>query len=578
MARASGTFGVGGPKADEDKGTGDSNNLRPSHGKRMSYELQTISVKPLSASPSFARVCAVFCVVRLVRPLLLVAYFSDGPHTDDMLAVPANAFAWAVPALGLIAAVLLRTSFELPAFVLRCLPAPLERNMHPELLASWLLVIAVHIDALHFAVSLTRASFFWSSGIVSEVQLNRLPTNEAHARQLLAYLLAALHALSLLGTSILVLKYWRSFRVSWQGEGACRVVHAADAGAGSGPTAKFRGRNLRSHEAAYIDAFADLEASGARANLDSKADDFSSAKAGAAAAVAAAAVAAARTRMGGDRWDEEGDSQASCHGTEFGQRKTCQAQPRTSTTRPPPKEGDAAGGAAKATADPEDFSSGSFDQSASSSPPRSGLSTPPRAWLWAGDEWLPVRIIRSSADGFCTVRIPGGNIMQTRPSLLRSRDAGSGPPPPPPGPEGAGAGGGEGGTRERGKCTSRHATGNASASTGDASGSRRNNTSDGGGSSAVSAAATAATPPPQASDGEKWAVSRMDRLRKELIELDKRELSERKKGLRRLQRELHPDKLSPELRVHAQPLFHMVQREWEVTMAGASSAHDDFVE
>merc|ERR1712187_527684 len=63
---------------------------------------------------------------------------------------------------------------------------------------------------------------------------------------------------------------------------------------------------------------------------------------------------------------------------------------------------------------------------------------------------------------------------------------------------------------------------------------------------------------------ERWAAVRMEKLRQELIELDKCDHPERKKGLRRLQRELHPDKQPPELRVHAQPLFHMVQREWEL--------------
>jgi hypothetical protein len=56
----------------------------------------------------------------------------------------------------------------------------------------------------------------------------------------------------------------------------------------------------------------------------------------------------------------------------------------------------------------------------------------------------------------------------------------------------------------------------------------------------------------------------MDQLRKELIALDNCDPSERKKGLRHLQRELHPDKQPPELRVPVQPLFHLVQREWEM--------------
>jgi len=76
------------------------------------------------------------------------------------------------------------------------------------------------------------------------------------------------------------------------------------------------------------------------------------------------------------------------------------------------------------------------------------------------------------------------------------------------------------------------------------------------------------------SEGELWATSRMDSLRKELVELDKCSAADRKRGLRKLQRELHPDKQPPELREHAQPLFHLVQREWEVDAARARDSQE----
>lgn len=56
----------------------------------------------------------------------------------------------------------------------------------------------------------------------------------------------------------------------------------------------------------------------------------------------------------------------------------------------------------------------------------------------------------------------------------------------------------------------------------------------------------------------------MARLRTELCELDGLEPGERKARLRTLQRELHPDKQPPEMHKHTEPLFHMVQRQWEV--------------
>jgi hypothetical protein len=61
---------------------------------------------------------------------------------------------------------------------------------------------------------------------------------------------------------------------------------------------------------------------------------------------------------------------------------------------------------------------------------------------------------------------------------------------------------------------------------------------------------------------------------KELKALDGKSHAERRFALRQLQRELHPDKQPPELRPHAQPLFMVVQKEWEVGEACAKAASE----
>lgn len=104
----------------------------------------------------------------------------------------------------------------------------------------------------------------------------------------------------------------------------------------------------------------------------------------------------------------------------------------------------------------------------------------------------------------------------------------------------------------------------------------------GGGGPPIAAAAAPNAPDDQraaagggeqgGAEGERWAADRLARLRKELQDLDGRPPAERRCVLRALQRELHPDKLPEELRVHARPLFHLVQREWEVDEATARAA------
>jgi len=63
---------------------------------------------------------------------------------------------------------------------------------------------------------------------------------------------------------------------------------------------------------------------------------------------------------------------------------------------------------------------------------------------------------------------------------------------------------------------------------------------------------------------EAWAAKRFESLQRELEELRSlEEVGARRRRLRALQLELHPDKQAPEYRLHAQSLFRLVQQEWE---------------
>merc|ERR1712039_1021819 len=66
---------------------------------------------------------------------------------------------------------------------------------------------------------------------------------------------------------------------------------------------------------------------------------------------------------------------------------------------------------------------------------------------------------------------------------------------------------------------------------------------------------------------DEWAATRQPGLQRELRDLLRVKPKERKKRLRALQLELHPDKQVPDRRKYAQPLFLLVQAEWEATEA-----------
>lgn len=257
------------------------------------------------------------------------------------------------------------------------------------------------------------------------------------------------------------------------------------------------------------------------------------------------------------------------------------------------------------------------------------LQYPPRAWLWQGHQWVAVRVLRSSSsDGSATVRLPGGSVVQTKQSLLRPRTANDDEEPPAAPPPSAGgrpssAGGyrraaeerrqaGYQGTPRKERPSSAGAEGNeqrhfggfgdrgrpagpsgvpprapsssppqkeARKEEGEGGSKWRpyrdstppNSARGAGGPRAAGASPSPRTPAesPVDDEGSRWANERMAKLRKELIEIDKLPHTEKRTKLRALQRELHPDKQPPELRVHAQPLFHLVQKEWEVCEAVA---------
>jgi hypothetical protein len=162
-------------------------------------------------------------------------------------------------------------------------------------------------------------------------------------------------------------------------------------------------------------------------------------------------------------------------------------------------------------------------------------------------------------DGIATVRLPGGNVVNIQQSLLQPRT--SSDDAPPPAPQGSDS------TGDNDQRQQRRPTWSPPSEP-----DRRGPAASAG---RPHSAPPGPRPPGTAeedSEGAIWAAGRLARLRKELQGLDDKPRAERRSGLRSLQRELHPDKQPPELRSHAQPLFMLVQREWEMDEAAAKAA------
>mmetsp|Transcript_20293 Transcript_20293/g.56367 ORF Transcript_20293/g.56367 Transcript_20293/m.56367 type:complete len:585 (+) Transcript_20293:35-1789(+) len=516
---------------------------------------------------AFPLTCGTFCVARLLRPIIFDAIFGN-PGGAASFAV---ACAWLASIFGLLAAVLMRAP-DLPDLTWLGARKCLERLLEPKRLALRLIAVALCFDVLHQFFALVCWDYFFSTGIAP------LEEREAGSGTLLAiaFLLAVLHVVGLIGLIMMVVAYARGFRAEWRHQARSKARADVEApqpktnSCGGDP-----GHNGRTRGSVPTEP----TSGGLLSSV----------------AAAATAVAAAMAAAGGD-------GQGEAHATSVeGPRKAA----RPSGSRPPAPPGmsaaDGGSGGRQDTGVGSGAGNGERVPSASSSASgadarRSGSGTPPRAWLWAGDEWLPVKIMRTGPEDFCTVRLPGGQVIQTRQSMLRPRDSDTEPEPPTPsffegrarsfssrGAEAHGRSGHGGGTDSSRRTSSAEPprkdwfgrAGSKEPQCGRDAGGRhaggRPNSAEPTARERHARTTTHSAPERprtaegrEASEGEKWAAERMERLRKELIELDRCSPGERKKGLRRLQRELHPDKQPPELRVFAQPLFHLVQREWEV--------------
>lgn len=195
---------------------------------------------------------------------------------------------------------------------------------------------------------------------------------------------------------------------------------------------------------------------------------------------------------------------------------------------------------------------------------RSSPGTPPRAWLWRDSDWVPVRIVRSMPDGKAVVRLPGGQVVNVQKGMLRPRTDGDEPPAgPPPQPS----------SRSQSHPNARRPSWEGPSPP---TAAPRETDRGAGRPSSAPPSGRAVAPAPAVNEAESeggvWAAERMERLRKELQAIDEKSPADKRFALRQLQRELHPDKQPPELRPHAQPLFMLVQKEWEITEACAKAA------
>lgn len=487
-------------------------------GGETRYEMQESPVDALSESPYFTLITITFCCLRLVRPVLLLACFAGGPHEKDSLTSLAHAFLWLAAVCGILGAVIIS-----PAFVewTKQQGAPPKFTWNLQGIALSFLACAVGLDLFHQIFALGKVDYFWGTGVTKEID----------GDEMLAFILVMLHGVGFLGLICMIAAFARCFRASW------RTFS-------KGPPPGYADDHLKrppwwpSSPVVPESDDADLE-DGSRPG----------AKAAAAFVYEDVPTPARSAAAGAGPRSAAADAQS---------------PPRSPPQPAPPPQRAASAPAQGAEAPPHRSSS-------SSAPGADGRSvgSPPRSWLWTNDEWVPVRIMRSSPmpDGAVYVRLQGGRTIQTRHALLRPR-AGEDPPQGPPTathrPSSAG------------RASSKP---NASERSGSAQGPRDRRPSGrdaaaGRPSSAPPAArsASSASVDEADSEGALWAAGRMERLKKELKELDGKPPAERRTRLRQLQRELHPDKQPPELRPHSQPLFMFVQKEWELDEACAKAA------
>eukprot|EP00930_Biecheleria_cincta_P062973 TRINITY_DN48435_c0_g1_i1.p1 TRINITY_DN48435_c0_g1~~TRINITY_DN48435_c0_g1_i1.p1 ORF type:complete len:625 (-),score=87.90 TRINITY_DN48435_c0_g1_i1:118-1776(-) len=538
---------------------------------KFEVEHRMIKVQTVWADPNFPLACLAFFSLRLVRPILLGLCFPAGPHTEDTAAEFAIVCAWLVSFVGFGGALLTTSSFQRWVEESQGVPDVVKSKLDHTALA--FLFAAFFADVLHQIIAIASWNYFWSIGIVDRTALN------SGGKMPVAYVLVLLHVCGLVGAVIFVVMYARSVRASW---------------AEMGKRWERRG-SLRGHRQGFCDDLESGMAAGGRrvANEDVAADAAapdsarerpSGYRQQRVAAPAGSEENSGPRQAGRENSPRPSESDNEHQGTPRRRPSKRSSSPRANSKRSnSPRAGAASAAPGVKSCAPNDPQP--------ERPERPPLGTPPKAWLWVGSdcapcggEWVRVRVLRSSAsDGTAAVRMPGGNVVQTRQSLLRKRASDDDEPPSAPAagprdrPASADPGprGGFFGARPSPRYRQRSKERPSSADL--PRGSRQDK-----GPSAPPGWAPLfkdddkpdkEEPPKVESEEERWARERMAKLRKELQELDAMTPVDRRLRLRALQRELHPDKLSPELRPHAQPLFHLVQKEWEVNEAKRAEAH-----
>lgn len=507
-------------------------------------------IKPLWVRQRFAPLAWSFFCFRLVRPVLLAACFPNGPQASVVGVQVCLVIQWMGSVVGLLASLLIN-SFPLRERLEQATgisDVAKQRLKHGVLV---LFAVSASLEGLYQLLSLAYYQFFWGLGMLDPNSLD-YSTLAPVAR-----VLVMLQVGNLLGGVLLIVAYCRSYFTAWQELGVCLWRMSEPPG--------------------EVDVDSDLEAGNEEAGFPSAAP---APAAGGRPPRAPGPVIGwergPRQAAGGSREASPRQYSKDSQEAEVSKRPSFRRRP---SDVPTPTRDRGARSASPIQRPKQDAAS------ASDRPPMGAV---PRAWLWVanetGGEWSRVRVLRSSADGTASVQLPGGGVVQTRQSMLRPRSSSDEEPPGTEPrrdrPSSATAGANAGSARERDH--RRPNKERASACFDEAhKGPKRStsvppgwtdySTEDVPGSVKEPQRQPKFEPEPE-SAGALWAKARLAKLRKELQELNNLEPAERRLRIRALQRELHPDKLPEDLRPHAQPLFHIVQREWEVDEAARQSA------
>lgn len=517
----------------------------------MSYDLEEVEEDPITEAWYFPGMLGCFCLFRLLRPLFLRGFYKDSEMWGDGGAVFADACLFAAVMSGLVSAVLLSAPCRY-YLVSYCSE---EVLWYHEPLALGLLAGAVVMDVLHHLLAVIRYPYYWTPAL----------TEGTDTAESLAYVMIALHVLGFLATFWGLIRFFARFRAAM----------SEASGRSLGDVKK--GKVLRRYLAWTGGELAPEPLP--RQQPRARNDDGSRAGAGDHQGGEPSAHAGPRGGTGG----------ADAPGSRAG--GTGRSRPPSYPSEPPHV----------------------WQHDSQMQPP----DTPLTAWFWSDDKkWLEVKVIRTTGNDMVSVRLGGGIVVQVNRSQLRPRYPGEKMPRKPP--EGLSPRWGEkqkrrpsadpgdapradagtaGGSERQGSTASEDGPWGRQQRSPDPPGRNASSASSGpppprtgAGASATGPAAGAREPPPPPSfcdppqaaapaeqddsEGARWAASRMEQLRKELCELDRRTPEEKKKRLRGLQRELHPDKQPEEFRAYAQPLFLLVQREWEITAASNNAGAD----